>query len=109
MAAMESMRYAGATMSEDKPEAPQNGRKKSGSMFWWGILAGFAAIALVFAKPMLGLLRDALANVLPVFFTPGILEISLGVIGFGLVIVINYLLLRREGQDEWVELPDDED
>lgn len=65
-------------------------------------------MAVAFHRQLLELLADAFGNVLPVFFTPGLLELSLGVLGFGLVIVINYLL-RREQRDEWVEIEVEEE
>ena len=37
----------------------------------------------------------------PIFFTPGLLEITLGLFGFSLVILINYFL-RSEQRDEWI-------
>jgi hypothetical protein len=71
-----------------------------------GVFAGAGILALVFHRKvleLLGMLADATGNVLPVFFSPGLLELSLAVVGFGMVIVINYLL-RREQRDEWVEI-----
>ena len=68
-----------------------------------GIFAGVGILALVFHRKLLGLLAAATGNVMPVFFSPGLLELSLAVVGFGIVIVINYLL-RREQRDEWVEI-----
>lgn len=95
-------------MSEDKPGARPRARG-GGSLFWWGVIAGFGVMVLVFSKLLLGLLRDAFANILPLFFTPGLLEITLAAIGFAIVIAVNYWLWRKEGKDEWVEIPDDED
>lgn len=111
MAAMESMRYAAAPMDKNKPgaEEPSAAPGGGGSMFWWGITAGVAITALVFHRPLLTLARDGFTNVVPIFFSPGVLEITLGLVGFGVVILINYWLLRKEARDEWVVLQKEEE
>ena len=98
-------------MDDDKNKAEPAGRrarKGGGGMFWMGLIAGLVITAVIFHRHLFEFVRDATGNVMPVFFTPGLLEVSLGVIGFSLVIVINFLL-RREQDDEWVELPDEEE
>lgn len=61
----------------------------------------------MYSSQSLELIRDALGNTLPLFFTPGILEVSLFFIGFSIVIIANYL--RRSEQDgEWVILESSE-
>lgn len=101
-------------MNEDKRKAAaqaQSGSSEgapssaSSSLFWWGIAAGVLITAVIFYRQVLGVLRDAAKNILPLVFSPGILEVSIAVVGFGLVIVINHFL-RREREDEWVVLED---
>ena len=75
-------------------------RKRLGT-FWLGFFVGPILICLVFFRQALELVRDAFRNILPIFFTPGLLEITLGLFGFSLVILINYFL-RSEQRDEWV-------
>ena len=67
------------------------------------MLAGAAITVAVFHRFIFGLLADATGNVMPVVFTPGLLEFTVAVLGFSLVIVIN-AILRREQRDEWVEM-----
>lgn len=100
-------------MNEDKRKAAAKAHSGSssgspssgGSLFWWGIAAGVLITAAIFYRPVLAVLRDAAKNILPLVFSPGILEVSMAVVGFGLVIVINHFL-RREREDEWVTLED---
>ena len=80
-----------------------------GSTYLWGIMAGVAIAAVVFHRPLIGMAHDAFTNIMPIFFTPGLLDLTLGLLGFGFVILINYWLLRKEARDEWVVLPEDED
>ena len=75
-------------------------RKRLGT-FWLGFFVGPILICLVFFRQALELVRDAFRNILPIFFTPGLLEITLGLFGFSLVILINYFL-RSEQRDEWI-------
>jgi hypothetical protein len=77
-------------------------RKRLG-LFWLGFFVGPILICLVFFRRVLELVRDAFGNILPIFFTPGLLEITLGLFGFSLVILINYFL-RSEQRDEWIYL-----
>jgi hypothetical protein len=74
---------------------------KSDRIYWIGFLSGPIILVILYSSQSFELLRDALGNTLPLFFTPGILEISLFFIGFSIVIIVNYLL-RREQDDEWV-------
>ena len=74
---------------------------KSERIYWIGFLTGPIILVILYSSQSFELLRDALGNTLPLFFTPGILEISLFFIGFSIVIIVNYLL-RREQDDEWV-------
>ncbi|MBA72487.1 MAG: hypothetical protein CMO73_07415 [Verrucomicrobiales bacterium] len=75
-------------------------RKRLGP-FWLGFFLGPILICVLFFRQTFELIRDAFANILPIFFTPGLLEITLGLFGFCLVILINYFL-RSEQEDEWV-------
>ena len=75
-------------------------RKRLG-LFWLGFFVGPILICLVFFRQVLELVRDAFGIILPIFFTPGLLEITLGLFGFSLVILIKYFL-RSEQRDEWV-------
>ena len=75
-------------------------RKRVGP-FWLGFFLGPILICVLFFRQTFELLRDAFANILPIFFTPGLLEITLGLFGFSLVILINYFLRSRQ-EDEWV-------
>ena len=81
-------------------------RKKLGP-FWIGFFVGPIVICSLFFRQTFELLRDAFANILPIFFTPGLLEITLGLLGFSLVILINYFS-RSEQQDEWVYLEEEQ-
>ena len=74
---------------------------QSDRIYWIGFLSGPIILIILYSSQSFELLRDALGNTLPLFFTPGILEISLFFIGFSIVIIVNYLL-RREQDDEWV-------
>ena len=74
---------------------------KSERIYWIGFLSGPIILAILYSSQSFDLLRDALGNTLPLFFTPGILEISLFFIGFSIVIIANYFL-RGEQDDEWV-------
>ncbi|MFP6874115.1 MAG: hypothetical protein VCA55_11470 [Verrucomicrobiales bacterium] len=76
--------------------------------FWLGILTGMLVTAAVFHRKILEFLGDATGNVLPVIFMPGLLELTIGLIGLAIVIVVNYLL-RREQSDEWICLDEGED
>jgi len=75
-------------------------RKRLGP-FWFGFFLGPILICVLFFRHTFELIRDAFANILPIFFTPGLLEITLGLVGFSLVILINYFL-RSEQKNEWV-------
>lgn len=77
------------------------------SPFWLGILFGLMITCVFFYRQTLDLIRDAIGNVLPIFFTPGLLELSLGLIGIAIVIVINFFL-RSEQRDEWVYIEEGE-
>ncbi|MDC0047987.1 hypothetical protein OAL09_01465 [Verrucomicrobia bacterium] len=81
-------------------DSSRNKHKKL-SPFWLGFFVGPVLICLLFFRQAFELLRDAFANIVPIFFTPGLLEITLGLLGFSLVILINYFL-RSEQKDEWV-------
>ena len=82
-------------------------KKKSSALFWIGFLSGPIILIVLYSSQSLELIRDALGNTLPLFFTPGILEVSLFFIGFSIVIIVNYL--RRSEQDgEWVILESSE-
>lgn len=82
-------------------------KKKSSALFWIGFLSGPIILIFLCSSQSLELIRDALGNTLPLFFTPGILEVSLFFIGFSIVIIVNYL--RRSEQDgEWVILESSE-
>ena len=76
-------------------------KRKASTLFWVGFLSGPIFLIFLFSSQSFELLRDALGNTLPLFFTPGILEISLFFIGFSIVIIVNHLR-RREQDDEWV-------
>jgi|TARA_B110001454_G_scaffold128620_1_gene119866 hypothetical protein len=89
-------------------EQPDEPRKRRGiGPFWLGILTGILITAVIFHRDVLELLGDATGNVLPVIFMPGLLELTLGMIGFGIVLLVNHLL-RREQSDEWVLLDEGE-
>lgn len=78
-----------------------NKKRKRLGPFWLGFFVGPILICVLFFRQTFELIRDAFANILPIFFTPGLLEITLGLFGFFLVILINYFL-RSEQKDEWV-------
>ncbi len=80
--------------------SPKEKRKRLGP-FWLGFFVGPILICVVFFRQTFELIRDAFANILPIFFTPGLLEITLALFGFSLVILINYFL-SSEQKDEWV-------
>ena len=82
-------------------------KRKSSTLFWVGFLSGPIFLIFLFSSQYFELLRDALGNTLPLFFTPGILEISLFFIGFSIVIIVNHLRRRKE-DDEWVILESSE-
>ena len=72
------------------------------------MLTGLVIAAVVFHRTLLELIVDASDSVLPVITMPGLLELTLGFVGFGIVLLVNHL--RRRGQDdEWVVLDDGED
>ena len=72
------------------------------------MLTGLVIAAVVFHRSLLELIVDASDSVLPVITMPGLLELTLGFVGFGIVLLVNHL--RRRGQDdEWVVLDDGED
>ncbi len=68
---------------------------------------GLLVLGAIYREQTLGLLRDTLRGVFGLLFTPVILETSLALGGFCLVILVNGYL-RREQRDEWVEIEDDE-
>ena len=72
------------------------------------MLTGVLITAAVFHRALLELIVDASDSVLPVITMPGLLELTLGFVGFGIVLFVNHLL-RREQNDEWVVLDDGED
>jgi len=72
------------------------------------MLTGLMIVAVVFHRALLELIVDASDSVLPVITMPGLLELTLGFVGFGIVLLVNHLL-RREQNDEWVVLDDGED
>jgi len=80
--------------------SPKEKHKRLGP-FWLGFFVGPILICVVFFRQTFELIRDAFANILPIFFTPGLLEITLALFGFSLVILINYFL-SSEQKDEWV-------
>lgn len=88
----------------------QDARRKRGGVrpFWLGMLTGLLLAAIIFHRLLLELLVDASDIVLPVITMPGLLELTVGFIGFGIVLLVNHLL-RREQDDEWVVLDDGED
>ena len=72
------------------------------------MLTGLLIAAVVFHDALLELIVDGSDSVLPVITMPGLLELTLGFVGFGIVLLVNHL--RRRGQDdEWVVLDDGED
>lgn len=98
-------------MEEDKSKAeshPKPSPSDGSRYFWLGLLCGLLITAAIFHRFVFALARDAFTNVLPIVFSPGLLELTIAVVGFGIVIVVNHLL-RKERDDEWVELPDDDD
>ena len=82
-------------------------KKKSSGLFLIGFITGPIILLFIFSGKTFVLLRDALGNTLPLFFTPGILEFSLFFLGFLIVSLVNYLR-RREEDDEWVILESSE-
>jgi|TARA_B110000438_G_C15597214_1_gene556379 hypothetical protein len=84
-----------------------NKKRKRLGLFWLGFFVGPILICVLFFRQTFELIRDAFVNIVPIFFTPGILEITLGLFGFSLVILINYFL-RSEQQDEWVYIEEKE-
>ena len=63
---------------------------------------------IIFYRTVFEFLIDASDSVLPVVTMPGLLELTVGFIGFGVVLLVNHLR-RREQDDEWIVLDDDED
>ena len=89
-----------------QPDEP--GERRGIGPFWLGILTGLIITGVVFHRKVLEFLGDSTGNVLPVIFMPGLLELTIGLIGLAIVIVVNYLL-RREQSDEWICLDEGED
>ena len=85
------------------------GRKRRGiGPFWLGIIAGILITGIIFYRKVFEFLIDASDSVLPVVTMPGLLELTVGFIGFGVVLLVNHLR-RREQDDEWIVLDDEED
>ena len=85
------------------------GRKRRGiGPFWLGIIAGILITGIIFYRKVFEFLIDASDSVLPVVTMPGLLELTVGFIGFGVVLLVNHLR-RREQDDEWIVLNDEED
>ena len=63
---------------------------------------------IIFYRTVFEFLMDASDSVLPVVTMPGLLELTVGLIGFGVVLLVNHLR-RREQDDEWIVLDDDDD
>ena len=63
---------------------------------------------IIFYRTVFEFLIDASDSVLPVVTMPGLLELTVGFIGFGIVLLVNHLR-RREQDDEWIVLDDDDD
>ena len=90
----------------NRQQDEQDKRRRIGP-FWLGMLTGLLLTVVVFHRVFLELLVDASDSVLPVITMPGLLELTLGFIGFGIVLFVNHLL-RREQRDEWVLLEDED-
>ena len=95
-------------MGREEPQQDQEQKRRGISPFWLGILSGLLLAGIIFHRAVLELIVDFSDSVLPVLTMPGLLEITVGFIGFGIVLLINHLL-RREQDDEWVVLEDSED
>lgn len=95
-------------MGKSLRQQDEPGDRRRIGPFWLGILTGLVITAVVFHRKVLEFIGDATGNVLPVIFMPGLLELTLGLIGFGIVIFVNHLL-RREQRDEWVCLDEGDD
>ena len=94
-------------MSQGNRQQDEQDKRRRIGPFWLGILTGLLITALVFHRGVIELLVDAADSVLPVITMPGLLELTLGFIGFGIVLVVNHLR-RREQDDEWVLLEDED-
>ncbi|MCP4847746.1 MAG: hypothetical protein GY899_07360 [Verrucomicrobiaceae bacterium] len=94
-------------MSKANRQQDEQDKRRRIGPFWLGILTGLLITAVVFHRDVLELLVDASDSVLPVITMPGLLELTLGLIGFGIVLFVNHLL-RREQRDEWVFLEEED-
>ena len=63
---------------------------------------------IIFYRKVFEFLIDASDSVLPVVTMPGLLELTVGFIGFGVVLLVNHLR-RREQDDEWIVLEEEEE
>ena len=95
-------------MGIDKSQHDHDRKRRGIGPFWLGIIAGMLIAGIIFYRTVFEFLIDASDSVLPVVTMPGLLELTVGFIGFGIVLLVNHLR-RREQDDEWIVLDDDDD
>ncbi len=95
-------------MDSKKSQHDQDRKRRGIGPFWLGIIVGMLITGIIFYRTVFEFLIDASDSVLPVVTMPGLLELTVGFIGFGVVLLVNHLR-RREQNDEWIVLDDDED
>ena len=94
-------------------ESEQPSRHKGGAVLRWLVPIGFALLVVGWlARGFLwSLVEGFMLNVLPIVFTPVILELSVGFVGLFIVLLFAYMR-RKEQESEWVYIakvePEDE-
>ncbi len=87
-------------------QAPDSSKEGSASsrVFLWGGVAMAVVALVVFRKAVFAFAADFIGNVVPLFFTPVILETTLFIIGLCIVLVWNQSRRKKDEVDEWVYL-----